>query len=183
MSVRFASLMAFACALVAPLAAHAEHEANHRYTVRGYVLDGQRQPVPDAPVSLRMGGALLGSARTDSDGFYSIRAHLHDTDLGRTLRVRAGEHTAEIRMQGTPGDLTTERVHHANFIGGELVERELARGGPSAWIYAAGALVVATTGVVVTRRLQRRAKRARRRAQSAAQPQRKSPRRKKRRRR
>lgn len=170
-------------ALAAPFAAYAEHEANHRYTLRGYVLDAQRRPVADAPVSVRMGGQLVGSARTDSEGFYSIRAHLHDTDLGRKLTVRAGEHQAEVRMQGTPGDLTTERIHHVNLVGGELVERELDWGGVPGWSYAAGGLVLASTGVVVARRLRRRSKRLRRREQAASQsPQSKKEKRKRKRR-
>ncbi|NIR30860.1 MAG: carboxypeptidase regulatory-like domain-containing protein [Gammaproteobacteria bacterium] len=170
-------------ALAAPFAVQAEHEANHRYTVRGYVLDAQRQPVPDAPVSIRMGGDLVGSTRTDAEGFYSIRAHLHDTDLGRKLTVRAGEHQAEVRMEGTPGDVTTERIHHVNLVGGELVERELARGGVPGWGYAAGGLVLASTGVVVAQRLRRRSKRLRRQEQAAAQPQRSKKEKRKRKRR
>ncbi len=176
-------LAALVVPALAPLALHAEHEANHRYTVRGYVLDAQRRPVADAPVSLRMGGELVGSTRTDSDGFYSIRAHLHDTDLGRKLILRAGEHQAEIRMQGTPGDVASERIHPVNLVGGELVERELDRDGVPGWSYAAGGLVVASAGVVVAQRLRRRSKRLRRREQAAAQaPQGKKQKRKRKRR-
>lgn len=169
--------------LLGPLLAHAEHEANHRYNVRGYVLDNARMPVADAPVSLRMDGKVVGSDRTDSDGYYSIRAHLHDSDIGKKLTVRAGDHHAEIRMQGTPRDLSTDRVHHVNFMGGEMVETELHRGWLPRWAYAAAALVLASAGIVAVRSWRRRSRRLRRRQEAAANPKRKTKGKRKRRRR
>lgn len=169
--------------MLGPILVHAEHEANHRYNVRGYVLDDARIPVADAPVSLRMDGKVVGSARTDSDGYYSIRAHLHDFDIGKTLTVRAGEHNVEIRMQGTPRDLTTNRVHHVNFVGGELVEAELDRGRLPSWSYVVGALVIASVSVVAAHRLRRRSRRLSRRQEGTAKPKRKRKGKRKRRRR
>lgn len=174
---------AIAVAILVSFAAHAEHEANHRYNVRGYVLDAENRPVADAPVSIRMGEDLVGSARTDSDGYYSIRAHLHDSDLGRTLSVRAGEDRVEIRMQGTPRDLATERIHYVNVVGGELVERELDRGGLPRWSYAAGGLLLASAGIVAAQRWRRRSRRLKRREEAAVNPKRRRKKKRKRRRR
>ena len=165
-----------------PFIVHAEHEANHRYNVRGYVLDDAHMPISDTPVSLRMDGKVLGSARTDSEGYYSIRAHLHDFDIGRKLTVRAGDRHVEIRMQGTPGDLSTNRIHHVNFIGGEVVEAELDRSRLPGWSYALGALLVASAGVVAVRKWRRRSRRLSRRQEATAKPKRKGKRKRKRRR-
>jgi hypothetical protein len=144
---------------VLPTALRAEHEANHRYTMHGYVLDAQRRALADVPVSVYLEDRLVGGARTATDGSYNIRMHLHDADIGRTLRVRAGGHTAQVRMHGTPGDRSTERVHPVNFVGAALVEYELDRGGVPAWLYAAGGLVLATGALVTVQRLRRRSKR------------------------
>lgn len=177
------SVLASMLLSLGPFAALAEHEANHRYSVRGYVLDDERKPLADAPVSLRLGTEVVGSDRTDSDGYYSIRAHLHDSDIGKTLTLRAGEQRAEIRMQGEPGDLTTERIHHVNIVGGALVESELDQGGVPGWAYAAGALLLAGASIVGVRKLRRRSRRLQRQQARAANPKRKSKGKRKRRRR
>ena len=175
--------LAFVLATTAPLAAYAEHEANHRYNVRGYVLDANRKPLVNESVSLRLEDTLVGSDRTDSDGHFSIRAHLHDTDIGKTLTLRAGKNRTEIRMQGTARDLTTERVHHVNFVGGKTVERELGGRGPPAWAYAAIGLLIASAGVVAAGKWRRHLKRQRRRQEAAARPKHKAkPKRKRRKR-
>ena len=184
--LRQVHLLCVVLGMLGAFTVHAEHEANHRYNVRGYVLDDAKNPIVDAPVSLRMDGKVVGSDRTDSDGHYSIRAHLHDSDIGKKLTVRAGEHRAEIHMQGMPGDLTTDRVHHVSFLGGEFVETELDRGGLPGWSYPAGALLLAGAGIVAAQRLRRRAKRLRRlqeRQETAKNPKRKKKSKRKRRRR
>ena len=182
-SVHALRILAFVLTTLVPFAAHAEHEANHRYTVKGYVLDAERKPMADQPVSLRLGDTVVGSGRTDSDGQFSIRAHLHDTDIGKTLTLRAGNYRTEIRMQGTPSDLTTERIHHVSFVGGKPVERELDRGGLPGWAYAVAVLLIASAGVVATVRWRRHLKRQRRRQEAAAQPKRQGKAKRKRRKR
>ena len=72
-------------ALAAPAAT--EHEADHRYNVRGYVLDAGERPL-DETITVRMGGEVIGAGRTDGDGFFSIPLHLHESDIGKTLAVR-----------------------------------------------------------------------------------------------
>lgn len=142
--------------------AAAEHEADHRYDVRGYVLDAQKNPRSQVPVTIMMGDRTIGSGHTDSKGYYSVRLHLHDGDIGRSLVVRAGNAQADIRMQAKHGDQTTTRLHHANFVGGEFIEQKLSAGSMPAWAYFAAAPVVLWAAVYmtgVTRRKIRRAKR------------------------
>lgn len=156
-------MLAVALLLYAVTAA-AEHEADHRYDVRGYVLDSQENPRSGVPVTILMGDRTVGSGRTDSKGYYSVRLHLHDSDIGRSLVVRAGNAQADIRMQAERGDQATPRLHHLNFVGREFVEEKLSASRIPIWAYIAAAPVV-LWGVVyatgATRRRIRRAKSAR----------------------
>ena len=150
-----------------PLAVAATDEANHRYTVRGFVLDDDERPRRDVPVTVGTDSRTLGSTRTDGTGYYSIQLHLHDSDIGRTLDIRAGELRGRIRMRATARDRLTSRIHPASFIGEELVDRELEWWRLPLWQYVAAGLAVSVLIVaVVGRRVARRRKRAR--AASAA---------------
>ena len=147
--------------LIFATTAAAEHESDHRYDVRGHVLDARKKPLSGVPVTILMDTQTIGSGRTDSKGYYSVRLHLHDSDIGRVLTVRAGDTQAEIRMQAKRGDQTTARVHHLNFVGGEFEEKKLAAGSIPTWAYIAAAPLVLWGVVYVggaTRRKVRRAK-------------------------
>lgn len=128
--------------LIFATTAAAEHEADHRYDVRGHVLDAKKKPLSGVPVTILMGEQTIGSGRTDSKGYYSVRLHLHDSDIGRILIVRAGDAQAEIRMRAKRGDQATARVHHVNFVGGDFEEKELAAGSIPTWAYIAAAPLV-----------------------------------------
>ena len=141
----------------------AEHEADHRYDVRGYVLDTQESPRAGVPVTILMGEKIAGSGRTDGEGFYNVRLHLHDGDIGRPLMVRAGNAQAEIRMQAERGDRMSARIHTLNFVGGRAVEEKLSTGIVPTWTYIAAAPVLIWAIVYAagaTRRRTRRVKSA-----------------------
>lgn len=140
--------------------AAAEHEADHRYDIRGYVMDAQKNPRSGVPVTVLMGDQTIGSGRTDSKGYYSVRLHLHDSDIGRMLSVRAGDAQAEIRMQAKRGDQTTARLHHVNFVGRKHVEEKLTAGSIPAWAYIAAAPVLLWGVVYVTGATRRKVRRA-----------------------
>jgi hypothetical protein len=120
----------------------AEHEADHSYNVRGYVLSPDKQALGGTPVTIRMDGEIIGSGRTDGEGYYAIRLHLHDSDIDRLLVVRAGEHQAQVRVQAEYGNRRTPRVHHVNFVGGELSEENLSGTSIPVWVYVAAAPLV-----------------------------------------
>ena len=109
--------------------------------------------------------------------------HLHDSAVGRRLRLKTSEYEGTVRVSLTPGDRSTERIHYVNFIGGELKEGELAgHGGISATLVAgvAGAIVLVVS-VFATRhfrRLHRRRQRARQKVTKA--PGKSAPKRRKR---
>lgn len=142
-SVSLTGLLTVAVALILFAATvAAEHEADHRYDVRGYVLSADKRPLEAVPVTIRQGDQLLGSGRTDGGGYYAIELHLHDADIGRTIAVRTGEHQALIRMQAEYGDRTTARVHHVNFVGDEVIEKNLSWINVPPWAYLAAAPLV-----------------------------------------
>jgi len=162
----------FAVLLVAlPLTpALATNQTDHRYDVRGYILDADRQPIPGVAVVASVDGERTGGGRSDSDGYYAFRMHLHNSSLGRALRLKTPEYQGTVRISFEPGDASTRRLHYANFIDGKLVEGELAgRGGMSATLLttAAGAAILLASFFVArhARRLRRRRQRAEQKAE------------------
>lgn len=149
-------LVILACLLL-PVSAIAEHEADHRYEVHGYVLDDNENPVPGREVAIFADGGMLARGTTDSDGYYSLHLHLHNQDRGRRLNLHAGPDRAEIRVRFDPEDNHTARVHAANLVGGRLVEKELNRWRTPPWIYPlAGFIVLGFVLVTLERRRKRK---------------------------
>ena len=145
-----------ACLLL-PIGAIAEHEADHRYNVRGYILDEHDRAIARREVTIFADGNILASGNTDADGYYSLHLHLHNEDRGRLLSLNAGGQRAEIRVDFDPQDKHTARVHDANLVGGKLVEQALNRWRTPAWVYPlAGFLVLAFLLVTLERRRKRK---------------------------
>ncbi len=125
----------------------AEHEVDHRYNIRGYVLDENQKGISNLNVQVFYGNSLLENGKTDFGGYYSIHLHLHNSDNRRILRLRAGPYESELRVTFDPGDINTLRVHDANFINGKYVEGTLGRFRIPTWLYAVGGLLA--LGVIV----------------------------------
>ncbi len=158
------SLLTLILLLLIPLTAGAEDEPNHRYDVEGYLLDANRLPLPETGISISSGNQVLGSTRSDSDGYYFIRLHLHNSSIGRRLVLTTPEYSGNITMTANSADSSSRRRHFANFIGGKLVEGELEGMGSARWMYYMGAalvviLIIAVgAGAVKKRRRRRRRK-------------------------
>ncbi len=120
----------------------ADHEPDHRYIVRGYVLDANQRGIDNLTVQVFSEGKALGSTQTNADGYYSLHLHLHDEDYRRVLKLRAGPHEAELRVTFDVGDATSARIHEANFIDGKYVEGALGRFRIPSWSYAVGGLLL-----------------------------------------
>jgi len=129
--------------------AWAEHEVDHRYNIRGYVLDENQQGIGNLNVQVFYGNSLLANGKTDSGGYYSIHLHLHNSDNRRILRLRAGSYESELRVTLDPGDMSTLRVHDANFIDGEYIEGALERFRIPPWLYVVGGLLALGAIVVI----------------------------------
>ena len=126
----------------------AEHEVDHRYNIRGYVLDGNQRGISNQDVRVFDGSSLLEETRTDSAGYYSLHLHLHNADNRRILKLRAGANEAELRVTFDAADLGTLRIHEANFVGGEYIEGNLGRFRIPPWIYPLGGLLALAVIVV-----------------------------------
>ena len=98
------------------------------------------------------------------------------------LVVQAGESQAKIRMQAILGDQTTQRVHHVNFVAGELVEDELHGGPFPVWVYPVAAAALLLFAVPMIVRARKRAVKHRQALQRTAEPGRRRKRKKKRKR-
>lgn len=122
--------------------AWADHEPDHRYNIRGYVLDAGQEGIRNLTIQAFSEGELLGSGKTDAEGYYSLHLHLHDADNRRRIKLRAGSHEAELRVTFDVGDKTTARIHEANFVDGKYVEGKLGRFRVPSWSYAVGGLVL-----------------------------------------
>jgi len=130
----------------------AEHEVDHRYIIRGYVLDENQRGIGNLNVDVLHDGSLLGSSKTDSGGYYSIHLHLHNTDKGNILNLRAGPYRSELRVTFDPGDISTQRVHEANFVAGKYVEGSLGLFRIPTWSYVVGGLLALGVIVVILER-------------------------------
>ena len=120
----------------------ADHEPDHRYNIRGYVLNAKQQGINSLTVQVFAEGELLGTSKTDANGYYSIHLHLHNSDYHRILKLRAGSHEAELRVTFDVGDDTSARIHDANFVDGKYIEGSLGRFRIPSWSYVVGGLVL-----------------------------------------
>lgn len=128
--------------------AQADHEIDHRYKIRGYVLDASKRALADVEVRVSAGAEILERGKTDSNGYYSLHLHLHNEDNGRQLKLRAGSNETDLRVRVDRSDSTTIRVHEANFIGAEFVEGDLKRFRVPPWTYPIGGLLLIGTLLV-----------------------------------
>ena len=120
--------------VIAPGPVGAEHEADHRYTVEGYVLAPDQNPLAGVPVVIRLGTDRSARGITDKSGHYSLRLHVHNAELGKRIRISAGRHKAEIVITFDPANATSPRIHYANFIGESLSETRI-KGRIGQWNY------------------------------------------------
>ena len=128
--------------------AWADHEPDHRYNIRGYVLDAGQQGIDNLTVQAFADGESLGTGETNADGYYSMHLHLHNEDYRRVIKLRAGPYEAELRVTFDPEDTTSARIHEANFVDGRFVEGSLGFSHILSWLYPVGGLVLIMTILV-----------------------------------
>ena len=123
----------------------ATHEADHRFTVEGFVCNKDGKASPQIEVLVKDTRITLGqTVKTDSDGYYKVTLHLHNDNLGDPLLVEAGPEQKEFKVQFDPKDLETERHLRVDF--GSGCERDL---GPPLWLVYGFAGVVAVIGGLI----------------------------------
>lgn len=128
----------------------AEHEADHRYTINGYVLDKNDKGIAGSDVKIKLSGKLLAQKTTDSSGYYKAKLHLHDPDYGKDLEIITDAGQGKVKIEFTLGDKETERFHQINFVAGTLVEGKLTQKSVPQWMYiAAGVILVLVIVIAV----------------------------------
>lgn len=96
--------------------AHATHKNDHRFTVSGFVRDGNGQPLQDMKVVATDKQTQVGATGfTDSDGRYEILLHLHDQNAGDEIRVVAGKEIKTVQADFDPEDVKTPRRVQVDF--------------------------------------------------------------------
>jgi len=122
--IRAALGVLLAMGLLAPPAL-AEHEAQYRYTVLGYVKDAAGRPRKGVGLEVtRQKTGLSYKGETDAAGLYVIVTRLADESRGEGLLVRAGPASLRIRARLDPADHTSERGTRVDFTGGKAAERQ-----------------------------------------------------------
>jgi hypothetical protein len=109
----------------------ATHEADHRFTVEGFVCDKDGKPRSQVEVLVKDTRITVGqTVRTDDDGYYKVTLHLHNDNLGDPLLVEADTEQQQHKVVFDPNDLEAERHLRVNF--GSGCEQEL---GPPRWLF------------------------------------------------
>ena len=112
-----------AIGLLAPPAL-AEHEAQFRYTVLGYVKDASGKPRKGVVLEVtRQKTGLSYPGETDASGLYVIVTRMADESLGERLLVRAGPRSLQVATRFDPADHAAERGTRVDFTGTKVVER------------------------------------------------------------
>ena len=125
-----------------PAIVYATHEADHRFTVEGFVCGTDGKGSPNVEVLVKDTRLSYGqTVTTDGDGFYKATFHLHNNNLGDPLLVEAKGERQNHKVQFDPEDLESERKIAVNFGTGCIPDRST----PPEWVVAG--VVVAIVGV------------------------------------
>lgn len=138
--------------VVHPAILHATHEADHRYTVEGFVCTADGKPSANTEVLVKDTRISYGqTVTTDDGGYYRAAFHLHNDNLGDPLLVEVKGEQQHHKIQFDPKDLESERKIQINFGSGCIVDRSA----PPMWVWgvlaAVGGVVVLLVGMKVVR--------------------------------
>jgi len=146
-----------------PAVVAATHEADHRFTVEGFVCGADGKGIANADVLVKDTKNSYGQVvKTDGDGYYKAIFHLHNDNLGDPLLVEAKGEQQNHKIQFDPKDLESERKILINFGTGCDVSA------PPIWLWwGIGVIAAAVGGVVGLKvfRSQRKQEQTRRKSQ------------------
>ena len=128
----------------------ATHEADHRFTVEGFVCGADGKGSPDLDVLVKDTKVSNGQiVKTDGDGHYKAAFHLHNDNLGDPLLIEANGQQQHQKVSFDPKDLEAERIIQVNFGTGCIQDRNSV----PMWVYLGLGAVAATVGGFVGLRL------------------------------
>jgi hypothetical protein len=126
-----------------PSVVAATHEADHRFTVEGYVCGADGKSSANVDVLVKDTKISYGQiVKTDGDGHYKASFHLHNDNLGDPLLIEANGQQQQQKVSFDPKDLEAERVIQVNFGTGCTQDRN----GIPLWVYLGGGAVAAAAG-------------------------------------
>ena len=107
---------AFCLSVAFPSASSATHEADHRFTVEGFVCGTDGKAITDTDVLVKDTKISYGQVvKTDGDGYYRATFHLHNENLGDPLLVEARGEQQNHKVSFDPKDLESERKVQIHF--------------------------------------------------------------------
>ena len=107
---------AFCVSVAFPSASSATHEADHRFTVEGFVCGTDGKAIADTDVLVKDTKVSYGQVvKTDGDGYYRATFHLHNENLGDPLLVEARGEQQNHKVFFDPKDLESERKVQIHF--------------------------------------------------------------------
>jgi hypothetical protein len=110
----------------------ATHEADHRFTVEGFVCGTDGRGVPGTDVLVKDTKISYGQVvKTDGEGYYKATFHLHNDNLGDPLLVEAKGEQQTHKVSFDPKDLESERKVQIHF-GTSCVHN---MNSPPAWLW------------------------------------------------
>ena len=115
-----------------PSVVFATHEADHRFTVEGFVCGADGKSSPNIEVLVKDTKISYGQiVKTDGDGYYKAAFHLHNDNLGDPLLIEANGQQQQQKVSFDPKDLEAERVIQVNFGSGCVQDRSSV----PLWVY------------------------------------------------
>lgn len=129
-----------------PSVVFATHEADHRFTVEGFVCGTDGTGAANIDVLVKDTRISYGQiVKTDGEGYYKATFHLHNDNLGDPLLIEARGEQQQQKIWFDPKDLEAERKIQVNFGTGCMHDRERA----PQWVYLGlGAVAVVAGGLV-----------------------------------
>lgn len=136
-----------------PSASSATHEADHRFTVEGFVCGTDGKGMASTDVLIKDTKISYGQVvKTDGDGYYKATFHLHNENLGDPLLVEARGEQQNHKIQFDPKDLESERKVQIHF--GTSCVRDV--NSPPVWLWLGlGGTAVVVVGAVGVKRIVR----------------------------
>lgn len=99
-----------------PSPSSATHEADHRFTVEGFVCGADGKGIANTDVLVKDTKISYGQiVKTDGDGYYRATFHLHNENLGDPLFVEAKGEQQNHKVEFDPKDLESERKVQIHF--------------------------------------------------------------------
>jgi hypothetical protein len=121
----------------------ATHEADHRFTVEGFVCGADGKSSANVDVLVKDTKISYGQiVKTDGDGHYKASFHLHNDNLGDPLLIEANGQQQQQKVSFDPKDLEAERIIQVNFGTGCTRDRN----GVPLWVYLGAGVAAAAVG-------------------------------------